>query len=85
MSSVFIILANIFIVGLFLHSKLGPHKNKIRNNYKASFNFFDRIFTPALNFLKRHIKPLHVGKGLAVDLSQVILLIFLLLIINLKG
>lgn len=73
-------IASIFIVGLFLYSKLLPYKDKLNSNYKGVFNFFNSVFTPILNFLKKYIKPFQVGQGLAVDMTQIILLILLLLI-----
>jgi uncharacterized protein YggT (Ycf19 family) len=75
-------LANIFIIGLFLYSKLLPYKDKLNNQYKGIFNFFNTLFNPILNFLKRFINPFQVGHGLAVDMTQIILLILLLIIAN---
>jgi hypothetical protein len=75
-------IANIFIVGLFLYSKLLPYKDKLNNQYKGIFNFFNSVFTPILNFLKRFIKPFQIGQGLSVDLTQLILLILFLIIVN---
>ena len=76
------ILLNVFIVGLFLYSKLLPYKDKLNNQYKGVFNFFNSVFKPILNFLKRFIKPFQVGQGLSVDLTQIILLILLLILLN---
>jgi hypothetical protein len=75
-------LANIFIIGLFLYSKLLPYKDKLNNQYKGVFNFFNTLFAPILNFLKRFINPFQVGHGIAVDMTQIILLILLLIIAN---
>ena len=74
-------IASIFIVGLFLYSKLLPYKDKLNSNYKAVFNFFNSVFAPILNFLKKYIKPFQVGQGLAVDMTQMIVLILLLLLL----
>lgn len=76
-------IANIFIVGLFLYSKLLPHKDKLGINYKNVFNFFERIFSPILNLFKRIFKPLQVGTGLYIDMTQIVFLILLLIIGNL--
>jgi len=76
------ILLNLFIIGLFLYSKLLPYKDKLKNQYKGFFNFFNSIFTPVLNFLKKFVRPFQVGQGLSVDLTQVILLILLFIILN---
>ena len=75
--------ANTLIIGLFLYSKLLPFKDKLNDKYIRVFNFFDSIFTPVLNFLKRFIKPFQVGQGLSVDLTHIIILIVLLILLNL--
>jgi hypothetical protein len=80
MKTILILLINILIVGLFLFSKLTPYKDKLTGNYLKSFLLFERIFNPILNFLKRFIQPTQVGTGIAVDMSQIILLIIMLLI-----
>lgn len=74
--------SNILIVGLFLYSKLLPYKDKLNGQYKGIFNFFDSLFTPLFNFLKKYIKPFQVGQGLFVDLTQILLLILLLVVVN---
>lgn len=74
--------ANIFIIGLFLYSKLLPYKDKLNNQYKGIFNFFNTVFEPIFRFLKRFIKPFQVGQGLSVDMTQIVLLIILLIIAN---
>ena len=68
----------VLVVGLFLYSKLLPYKDKLNNQYKGIFNFFNTIFSPILNFLKKYIKPFQVGQGLAVDMTQIVLLVLLL-------
>ncbi len=76
------ILINILIVGLFLYSKLLPYKDKLNLQYKKIFDFFNSIFSPIFNFLKNIVKPFQVGIGLSVDMSQIILLILFLIILN---
>jgi hypothetical protein len=76
------ILINILIVGLFLYSKLLPYKYKLNPQYKKIFEFFNSIFSPIFNFLKNMVKPFQVGLGLSVDMSQIILLIIFLMILN---
>lgn len=76
------ILINVLIVGLFLYSKLTPYKNRLTGKYLKAFNFFESIFNPLLNFLKKIAKPAQVGNGIAVDMSQIILLLFFLLLIR---
>jgi uncharacterized membrane protein YjfL (UPF0719 family) len=73
------ILINVLIVGLFLYSKLTPYKNRLTGKYLKTFNFFEGIFNPLLNFLKKIAKSAQVGNGIAVDMSQIILLLLLLL------
>jgi uncharacterized protein YggT (Ycf19 family) len=77
------ILLSILIVGLFLYSKLLPYKDKLNPQYKKIFDFFNSIFLPIFNFLKKLIKPFQVGIGLSVDMSQIVLLIIFLLLLNL--
>lgn len=72
----------ILIVGLFLYSKLLPYKDKLNTQYRGIFDFFNSIFSPILNFLKTMIKPFQVGVGLAVDMTQIILLIIFLMLLN---
>lgn len=78
----FRIFINILIVGLFLYSKLLPHRDKLNTKYDKVFNFFQSIFQTVLNFLKTLIKPFQVGQGLSVDMTQIVLLIVLLLLNN---
>jgi hypothetical protein len=80
---VFPIVINILIVGLFLYSKLLPYKDKLNPQYRKIFDFFNSLFTPIFNFLKKMIKPFQVGFGLFVDMTQIVLLIILLLLLNL--
>lgn len=82
MSSVLSYIANILIIGLFLYSKLLPHKDKLNNQYKGLFNFFNSVFAPILNFIRKFVKPFQVGQGLSVDMTQIILLIVFLIIAN---
>jgi len=76
------IFINILVIGLFLFSKLLPYKDKLNKQYKGIFNFFNSIFSPILNFLKTYVKPFQVGQGLAVDMTQIILLILFLILSN---
>jgi hypothetical protein len=76
------ILINILIVGLFLYSKLLPYKDKLNPKYKKVFDFFNSIFLPIFNFIKNLVKPFQVGIGLSVDMSQIVLLIIFLMILN---
>jgi len=76
------IFINILILGLFLYSKLLPYKDKLDGNFRIIFEFFNKVYSPIFNFLKQYIKPLKVGTGLSVDMTQIILLLFLLLLNN---
>jgi uncharacterized protein YggT (Ycf19 family) len=82
MKIVILYITSIFIIGLFLYSKLLPYQDKLNVQYKSVFNFFNSIFTPILNFVKRFIKPFEVGYGLSVDMGQIILLLVFLIILN---
>jgi len=74
------IFINILIVGLFLYGKLLPHKDKLVHPFKGYFDFFEKIFLPLFNLIKSKFKPFQVGVGLAVDMTQIFILILLLLI-----
>lgn len=76
------ILLSVLIVGLFLYSKLLPYKDKLNPQYKRIFDFFNSIFLPIFNFLKNIVKPFQVGIGLSVDMSQIVLLIIFLMLLN---
>jgi hypothetical protein len=73
---------NVLIIGLFLYSKLTPYKAKLAGTYLKMFIFFEGLLSPILNFLRKIAKPLQVGNGIAVDMSQVILLLLLLIILK---
>jgi hypothetical protein len=73
----------ILIIGLFLYSKLLPHKDKLDLKYKKIFDFFNAIFTPIFKFFTPIFKPMQLGIGLSVDLTQIVLLIILLILLNL--
>jgi hypothetical protein len=77
------ILISILIIGLFLYSKLLPFKDKLNPKYKKIFDFFNSLFSPIFNFLKIRIKPFQVGLGLSIDMSQIVLLIIFLMLLNL--
>ena len=76
------ILLSDLIVGLFLYSKLLPYKDKLNPQYKRIFDFFNSIFLPIFNFLKNIVKPFQVGIGLSIDMSQIVLLIIFLMLLN---
>ncbi len=82
MKLLLIIFINILIVGLFLYSKLTPYKDRLTGNYLKTFNFFDKIFYPILGIFRPMARPAQVGYGIAVDMSQIILLIILLIILR---
>lgn len=76
------IFVQILIIGLFLYSKLLPYKDKLNPQYRSIFDFFNSIFSPIFNFLKSMVKPFQVGVGLAVDMTQIVLLIIFLMLLN---
>lgn len=71
------------IVGLFFYSKLLPYKDRLSKNYKELFYFFNGIFNPIFNMLKKVFTPYEVGGGIKVDMTQIVLLFVLLIILNL--
>ncbi len=80
---IFYIALNVLIVGLFLYSKLLPYKDKLSPNYKKAFSFFNSIFNPIFNLLKKVFTPYPVGGDVGVDMTQIVLLVLLLIILNL--
>ena len=76
------IFINVLILGLFLYSKLLPYKDRLDNRYKSVFNFFNSVLTPLLNLLKKVFNPFKVGQGLSVDMTQIILLVVFLILLN---
>ncbi len=71
----------VFVIGLFLYSKLTPHKDKLDIKYRKGYNFFNSIFKPLLSFLNNFFKPLNVGTGLYVDMAQIVLLLIMLTVL----
>lgn len=82
MRLLFYIIINILIVGLFLYSKLTPHKARLDGKYLKIYNFFEKIFEPILNLLRSIAKPTQVGTGIAVDMSQILLLLLFLILLK---
>lgn len=78
----FVIIVQLLIVFLFLYSKLQPYKDKLNDSFKSVFSFCDLIFAPILKFLRKKIKPMNIGTGLALDLSQLLLLILLIILLT---
>lgn len=76
------IIVTILVVGLFLYSKLLPYKDKLNPHYRKVFDFFNIFFSPIFNFLKNRIKPFQVGVGLSIDMTQLLLLIIFLMLLN---
>ena len=73
----------ILIFGLFFYSKIYQYKDRLDPRFKGYFNFLDKIFNPILSFFKKRLKPIQVGHGVAIDSSQFLLLLILILVINL--
>ena len=82
MNLILYVILNLLIVSLFVYSKLTPHKARLEGSYLKTYNFFEKIFEPILNLLRKIAKPLQVGTGLAVDMSQILLLLILLLLLK---
>ncbi|MDR0758085.1 MAG: YggT family protein [Tannerella sp.] len=83
MNNILYILVSVAVVLLFIYSKLTPHKARLTGQYLKTFTFCEKIFDPVLNLLRKIASPLQVGNGIAVDMSQIILLIILLLVLKL--
>ncbi|GAB3510767.1 hypothetical protein GCM10027442_19710 [Emticicia fontis] len=74
------VLLSIFIISLFLYSRLLPYKDRLDSSYKAVFVFFENIFSPILKGLGSFMKPVQVGQGISLDMTQLVLLIILLVL-----
>lgn len=83
MKLILYIFLNFLIIGLFLYSKLLPHKDRLNTNYRKVYNFWGAIFNPILNFFKTFMKPFKVGTGLSVDMTQIVLLLLFLVLLKL--
>jgi hypothetical protein len=70
------------IILLFLYSKLTPHKTRLTGQYLQTFLFCEKVFNPLLMLLRNVAKPTQVGNGIAVDTSQIILLLIMLFILK---
>jgi hypothetical protein len=82
MTSLLYILLSAAIILLFLYSKLTPHKARLAGQYLKIFLFCEKVFNPVLDLLRKVAKPVQVGNGIAVDMSQIILLVLLLIILR---
>lgn len=71
----------VLIIGLFLHSKLLPHKDKLHLKYLRIFKFFDSIYSPIISFLRKFIHPYQVGIGLSIDMASLVFLILLIVLL----
>jgi hypothetical protein len=78
------LILSVFIIGLFLYSKLLPYRLQLKPEFQKIFGFFSSIFEPILKFLKKFIQPFQVGTGISVDMTQILLLILFLIILNLN-
>jgi hypothetical protein len=83
MTSLLYILVCGIIVLLFVYSKLSPYKAKLTGQYLKIFLLCEKVFNPVLDLLRKVAKPTQVGNGIAVDMSQIILLVLLLVILKL--
>jgi hypothetical protein len=83
MTSLLYILVCLTVVLLFAYSKLTPYRTRLTGQYLKIFLFCEKIFNPVLDMLRKVAKPAQVGNGIAVDMSQIILLILLLIILRL--
>jgi YGGT family len=72
------------IVALFLYSKLLPYKDRLSPQYAQYFSYAERLFSPILDFFRSVVKPFEVGTGLSIDMSQILLLIILLFLVNIR-
>ncbi|WP_432709517.1 hypothetical protein [Pedobacter sp.] len=76
------IIFSFLIIGLFLYSKLLPYQDKLNPGYKKVFDVIHKIFSPLFGFLKKYVQPFQVGRGISVDMSQIIILVIFLALVN---
>lgn len=80
MRTLLLIIVLLLIFGLFVYSKLRPHKDKLNEQNANYYNFLDKVYTPVLKVFGQS-KPHQVGEGLALDMSQILLLGILLVMV----
>lgn len=68
------------LLAFFLYTKLLPYKDRLNPQNAKIFRFFDRIFSPMLNFFRGMAKPYQVGIGVAIDTAQFIVFCILVLL-----
>ncbi len=82
MQHILSLLFSVLLTGLFLFSKLSTYKDRLNPKYKRVYNFFEALFNPLLKALRSVIKPVVVGQNLSIDVSQVVLFILLLMVMQ---
>ena len=82
MNKLISIVISLLTIALFLYTKLHPYKDKLHPKYKRIFSFFDSVFYPIFNFLRRIVRPFPVGARIFIDMPHLILLIIFLVLLN---
>jgi hypothetical protein len=68
---------------LVVYLRVQPYGDRLYDRHKSIYAVGDYCFARILRFLKERIKPLTIGVGISIDLSQVILIAIILMAINL--
>ncbi len=72
----------ILLLAFIFYIKLLPYKARLYPKYSKLFSFFDKLFAPVLSGLRRIFKPVLVGQNLSMDMSQLVVFIILLLLLQ---
>lgn len=68
------IICTIAIYGLFLHEKLEPHSQRLTGRHADAFRTMNRLYAPALSWLRGRMRPVGAGNKLSIDTAPLVLL-----------
>ena len=68
---------------LIFYMKVLPYKDQLNEDFKPIFRAADVCFSGVLKFLDKLIPNLVIGRGIAIDSSQLVLLFALVVLLNL--
>lgn len=77
------IFLDVILIALIIYSKVSPYRDQLSSENKYRYQFVDKIISPISIKINSLIKPTSIGNGISLDLSHVILMIFLILLITL--
>ncbi len=77
------IILSMLLLLLVVYLRVQPYGDRLFDRHKSIYAVGDYCFARILRFLKERFKPLTIGVGISIDLSQVILIAIILMAINL--